>query len=255
MNNKIKTFGKKILGNNSFGRKILSCLRGTIFCIYKKRLIPNKAGIFYQINEETGLIDVEDRKNAGPFEFPDMIVANRTIGLHFLTSDIHRVVNIGSGVATFETQNAADHPDVFFLASEMDKTSTDWARTNRPFPNVKYCTNSMEDILNKEGKFDLAVTIDVIEHVADYKSFLDEFSKLADKAVISTPNRDRHASMIKKPLFRYHVQEFNAGELFFILKMYYRKVELYSAPNIMKTDLLPVGIYSTYDKLFAYCER
>ena len=191
----------------------------------------------------------------GNFEQPDTIATNRAIGLKFLTGDIKRVVNIGSGVGTFENVNSKEHLDVEFLASEMDIKSTEWVKENRQFPNVRYCADSMTAILMENPKFDLAVTIDVIEHVADYKSFLDEFVLLADKAVIVTPNRDRDFTQIKKPSYKYHVQEFNAGELYFILRMYYRKVELYSAPDIYKTDLVPVGLYSTYHKLFAYCER
>lgn len=255
MNRKIQEFGRDSLKRLPYGDKLVNYLRDKFFHIYKSRLIPCKAGVFYQLNDEAGLMEVDDRTNTGPFEYPDMIVTNQSIGRYFLKPDVRRVVNIGSGVGTFESQNAEKYPDIQFLASEMAMTSTQWAMENRNFPNVKYCTDSISDILKKERKFDLAVSVDVIEHVAEYKDFLDGFSLLADKAVISTPNRDRHVSFIHKPIYKFHVQEFNAGELFFILKMYYRKVELFSAPDIMKTDLVPVGIYSTYDKLFAYCER
>lgn len=255
MNNKIQRIGRIILKHLPFGENLVNYLRWRFFKIYKKRLIPDKAGIFYQLNTEAGLMGVDDRINSGPFEYPDMIVTNQSIGRYFLKSDLRRVVNIGSGVGTFESQNAEKHPDIQFLASEMAETSTQWASENRKYPNVRYCTDSIDDILKKERKFDLAISVDVIEHIADYKGFLDEFSQLADRAVISTPNRDRHVSFIHKPIYQFHVQEFNAGELYFILKMYYRKVDLYSAPNIMKTDLVPVGLYSTYDKLFAYCEK
>lgn len=255
MSKNVQTVIRDFLKRLPFGDKLVDFIRWKFFKIYKKRLIPSKAGVFYQLNDEAGLMDVDDRTNTGPFEFPDMIVTNQSIGRYFLKPNVHRVVNIGSGVGTFESQNAEKHPNIQFLASEMAETSTRWAMENRKYPNVRYCTDSIGDILKKEGKFDLAVSVDVIEHIADYKGFLDEFSQLADKAVISTPNRDRHVSLIHKPIYQFHVQEFNAGELFFILKMYYRKVELYSAPDIMKTDLVPVGIYSTYDKLFAYCEK
>lgn len=227
--------------------------------IYRLTTIPSKSGVDYKLNDEIGIVNLEVKKNrlahGGCFEHHDMIATNQAIGIRFITPDIKRIVNIGSGVGTFENINSPQHPNVNFLASEMDKESTEWAKENRSYPNVKYCADDMTKILEEESKFDLAVTIDVIEHVADYKSFLDEFSLLADKAVIATPNRDRSFRQIKRPTYKYHVQEFNAGELYFILKMYYRRVFLYSAPDILKTDLTPVGFYSTYDKLFAYCER
>lgn len=251
----VRSFGRVILQNVPFGKVLKNYLKWHLFCVYKTRLIPKKSGIFYNLNTETGLIDTKERSSDGIFEYPGMIVTNQTIGNLFLTKDIHRVVNIGSGVATFENQNAQSHPAIQFVACEMDQSSTEWARSNRSFANVKYTSASMRDIIKNEGKFDLALTIDVIEHVADYKSFLDEFSQLADKAVISTPNRDMDIALARGPLYKHHVQEFNAGELFFILKMYYRKVELFSAPNPMKSELVPVGFYSTYEKLYAYCEK
>ena len=123
--------------------------------------------------------------------------------------------------------------------------------------NVEYCTDDIPSLLNKHGKFDVAVTIDVIEHIQDYKSFLDEFVKLADKAIISTPNRDKDCEIEKlvKPSYSYHPYEFNSGELYFILKMYYKSVKLYSHPNPASEELVEVGIYSTYEKLIAVCEN
>ena len=120
-------------------------------------------------------------------------------------------------------------------------------------PNVEYCTSSMDEL--KGRKFDLAVTVDVLEHVKEYKQFLEEFSKLSDYAVISTPNRDRSITELSKPTYEYHVQEFNAGELYFILKMFYKDVQLYSFPDPYKEDLVKVGLYSSYYKLVAVCRN
>lgn len=255
MNDNLRSFIKKLYYTIPVKKNVLRDLYNRhLHGIYRLRTVPSKAGLKYNLNDEIGLMDINSRLD-GVFEYPDMIVTNQSIGRYFLTSDMRRVINIGSGVGTFEQQNASGHPEIDFLACEMDATSTSWAEENRKHPNVRYSIESMATILKKEPKFDLAVTVDVIEHVKDYKSFLDDFVKLSDKAVVATPNRDRSFTQIKRPKYEFHVQEFNAGELYFILKMYYRKVELYSAPDIMKTDLIPVGFYSTYDKLFAYCER
>lgn len=256
MTNRVRTIGRKIIQHLPFGNDVIGYLRWRLYSVYKVRLIP-KAGIFYKRNVETGLIDTEERGEDGTWEYPDMIITNQLIGDKWISSDVKYMVNIGSGVATFESLHAQKHPDIQFVASEMDRSSTMWAKSNRSYPNVKYCTDSMDVLLHNLGgkKFDLAVTIDVIEHVADYKTFLDEFSQLADRAVISTPNRDMDIALSRGPLYKAHVQEFNAGELFFILKMYYRKVELYSLPDPLKKNIIPVGLYSSYEKLIAYCER
>lgn len=259
MKKKHKSYIKSILNGMPFGKVVMNWYRKHFTSIYKSRFVADQAGIKYELNEEAGLMDIDIRferqKNGGSFEFPDMIATNKAIGINFINESVNRVINIGSGVGTFENINASLYPNVQFLASEMDEKCTEWTKSNRPYPNVKYNTNSIEAILNNEPKFDLAVCVDVIEHVKDYKSFLDEFSQLSDKAVITTPNRDRHYTSMYRPKYKYHVQEFNAGELFFILKMYYKKVVLYSAPDVLDTKLIEVGLYSTYNKLFAYCER
>ncbi len=224
--------------------------------IYNDKVI-GKEGVIYNENTETGLINIDiklDRvKNGGCFEWEDMINCNKAIGKRFITDDIKNIIDIGSGVGTFEYNNAPEHANVHFIASEMDEKSTEWVKQNRPMPNVEYCTSSMEEL--KGRNFDMAVTIDVLEHVRDYRQFLEEFSKLSDYAVISTPNRDRSITEISGPTYKHHVQEFNAGELFFILKMFYKDVQLYSFPDPYKEELVKVGLYSTYYKLVAVCRK
>ncbi|WP_022756264.1 hypothetical protein [Butyrivibrio fibrisolvens] len=227
--------------------------------IYNTDIIP-KEGIFYTENKEIGLGNIEiklERLNRGEvFEWENMIVLNRAIGRHFITDEIKSVVNIGCGVATFEYNNASNHPEIQFIASEMDEKSTEWNKDNRPLDNVSYCTSSMDELLSGGKKYDMAVTIDVLEHVKEYKPFLEEFSKLSDYAVISTPNRERSITELSKPTYDHHVQEFNAGELYFILKMFYSDVKLYSLPNIYDEKIIKeVGIYSTYHNLIAVCRK
>lgn len=222
--------------------------------------IPSK-GFIYNGNEEIGFGNIEIKlervKNGGVFEYEDMIVANKVIGANFLNNK-KSVVNIGSGVGTFEYYNAKIHPEINFLASEMDKSSTKWTTENRSIQNVTYCDYSIKEILEKyPQKFDLAISIDVIEHIKDYKSFLDEFVQLSDYAIITTPNRDRYHKKeeIVAPPYKYHTHEFNAGELYFILKMYYKDVKLYSLPDPLKPEIVEVGIYSSYEKLIAVCKN
>ena len=230
-----------------------------ITSIYNKWVIPDN-GILIKENEEIGLgnidIKLERVAKGGVFEHEDMIVANKAIGRHFL-GNAHKVVNIGSGVGTFEYYNAPLHKDVQFVASEFEIKSTKWTQENRQLDNVTYTSDDIQTLLQKYGKFDLAVSIDVIEHIKNYKSFLDEFSLLADKAVISTPNRDRYKTLqeLSHPPYPYHVQEFNVGELYYILKMYYSKVIIYSNKDPLSEELTEVGFYSEYEKLYAYCEK
>lgn len=251
--------GKKIFCLNPKNaarlQKILRILRPKKTCIYNERLIP-KNGFVYKGNKEYGVFNLDIRLNQEVFEFGDMIALNQAIGTHLL-GDAKSVVNIGAGVGTFENQNSVRFPNTKFVASEFDTTSINWAKENRPFDNVEYCSDDMKTILERHGKFDVAVCVDVIEHITNYKEFLDDFVTLSDVAIIATPNRDRYttASELTSPPYEYHPLEFNAGEFYFILKMYFKDVNLYSQIEEYLPDLTPVGIYSSYPKLIAVCSN
>lgn len=248
----IKQVNENLLSRVKIPQELIS---PPLTTLYRKELIPFE-GLVYIGNGETGVFDANERYAQKEFEFKDMLAINKAIGTAFLDT-ASSVVNIGSGVGTFEKQNAQLFPNTTFIASEFDAASLEWAKTHRPFSNVTYCSDTMDTLLHKYGKFDLAVSIDVIEHVAAYKEFLDMYSQLSDKAVISTPNRDRYAdkeSLVKPPYDR-HAFEWNAGELYFILKMYYNKVTLYAQKSPLDIELIEVGIYTSYPKLIAYCEK
>ena len=227
--------------------------------LYNKNIIP-KSGFLYKGNPEWGFCSMSDRieDTDGQLEYGDMVITNQVIAKRWIDEKTKTVVNIGSGVGTFEFYNAPLFPDARFVASEFDKTELEWAKANRAMNNVVYGSETMPQLLKQYGKFDLAVSVDVLEHVADYKGFLDDFVKLSDRAVISTPNRDRYDEKEKliAPPYKQHVQEWNAGELYFILKMYYKNVKLYSlVDDYNSEELTEVGIYSYYNKLIAYCEN
>jgi len=240
-------------------RKIKNMLRQIGFLPYSRiyrRAIPTE-GIKYIGNDEYGTISVDARKNDQAFfEYPDMIVANQSIGKHFIQG-AKKIVNIGSGVGTFEHCNAAGHSDALFVASEFDSSSIAWCKRNRSMPNVVFTWDDMESLGQTYGKFDLAVSIDVIEHIKDYGRFLNEFVQLANCAVIATPNRDRWHRMtdLQSPPYQCHTHEFNAGELYFLLKAYYKNVDLYSFPDPLEHEMIPVGIYSSFEKLVAHCSN
>jgi len=221
------------------------------------RLKIPREGVQYLGNDEYGPVSVTARMENGVWEYPDMIVTNQSIGRHFI-HDAKKIVNIGSGVGTFEKNNAVEHRETLFVASEFDASSVEFCKQHRSASNVVFCSDNIETLCQTYGQFDLAVCIDVIEHIKNYGGFLQEFVKLAERAVIATPNRDRgHLGMtdLQTPPYKYHTHEFNAGELYFLLKAFYKKVELYSFPDPCQHELIPVGIYSSYGKLVAHCHN
>ena len=131
-------------------------------------------GIEYKPRSERDTFNIEIKlerlAQGGLFEMPEMVAENNVIGKYFIR-DAQTVVDIGSGVATFENIHANNFPDVEFTASDYDIKSISWCKENRPFKNVTYVTSSIDELLSQHGKYDLAITVDVIEHLEDYKSF------------------------------------------------------------------------------------
>ncbi len=211
----------------------------------------------YKENEEFGgknlSIKIERKSKGGHFEWPNMIALNQAISC--FVKDAKTVVNIGSGTGTFEWFAASKFKNTKFIASELDEECTRWCRENRQLKNIEYVSMSMQEISKKYGEFDLAIAVDVIEHVKDYKKFLTEFSILSNRAVITTPNkaRDFESLIASPPKYYQHVREWTAGEFYWVLKMFYSVVELYSMPNPFIAELKKIGILSNMTPLIALC--
>jgi 2-polyprenyl-3-methyl-5-hydroxy-6-metoxy-1,4-benzoquinol methylase len=166
----------------------------------------------------------------GPFEPLDVALVNK-VALK-LVGNVRSVLEVGSGTAMFASALAARRPDVYIKASEFDDATREWAQSNRGAANITFCRNSLSDFSNDE--FDLAVALEVVEHIGDYASFLHGMSLVAPIAIISTPNKSRSAfdSVATTPTFGEHVREWNAGEFYWVLRVFWNNVELFTIPKI-----------------------
>ena len=209
--------------------------------IYIKK-IP-EVGIFYKENEEMGCKNLSEKikrvKDGGDFEWSNMVALNES--LQVFIKDAKKIVIIGSGTATFEwyATQKNKHKDILFISSEFDMECVEWCKKHRSRENIEYTSLGISELKEKYGKFDLAILVDVIEHVSDYGSFLADFSTLADKAVITTPNKDRTigSSLVSSPTYYQHVREWNAGEFYWVIKAFYERIDLYAMPDVYRFDV------------------
>lgn len=76
----------------------------------------------------------------------------------------------------------------------------------------------------KDNTFDVVSCVDVLEHVEDYHSFLDELLRVSKRGVfISTPNRrEEYTNPDGTPKNRWHLREWNRKELSKILEKHGR---------------------------------
>jgi len=219
----------------------------------------SERGIFYKENREVGSknfsVKTDRVKNEGPFEWPNIVVLNKTVA-NFINSE-KKVVNIGAGTGIFEWHASKNNPSTQFVASELDEECVGWCRKNRKRENIIYCSKTIKELLKMYNKFEIAVCIEVLEHVKDYGVFLKEFSELSDKAIITTPNKDRsyESSVSVSPSYQNHVREWDAGEFYWILKIFYSNVILYSMPNAFKPEIQKVGLLTRMTPIIAVCRK
>lgn len=209
----------------------------------------------YLENPEVGAVNLEEKikrvKEGGPFEWPNMVALNRAVVT--LVGPALRIVELGGGTGCFAYEAAAD-PKRFIVCSDLDKEAINWAKENRSRPNIHYIDRL---ISAKDGIFDLVVAMDVIEHIEDYRSFLETCAVLAPRAIITTPNknRDPQSAIASPPKYKQHVREWTAGEFYWILKMIYKDVKLYAMPNVYIPEIVPIQIIDSMSPLIALCEH
>ncbi len=225
---------------------------------YELRAIINRDQGWYVENEEVGPSNIEVKRkrvlSGGSFELPEMIILNRVVAKN-LVGSVKKVINVGCGVGTFERIASSMYPDVSFTASEYDEESLDWCKSQYKLENVVFTGDQVEKLLKKNGKYDLAISIDVIEHIKEYASFILQMKELAEVVVITTPNKARNSDSLQAmpPKFTHHIREWTSGEFYWVLRAFFSDVELYSLDD--KEDILvPIGVLSERSPLIAVCK-
>jgi 2-polyprenyl-3-methyl-5-hydroxy-6-metoxy-1,4-benzoquinol methylase len=212
-------------------------------------------GIPYEENPEVGPANWSEKlarvAKGENFEWPNMVALNWAVAT--LVGPARKIVELGGGTGCFAYEISAD-PKRIVVCSDLDTEAIRWARKNRSRKNIKYLDRSVTPY---DGPFDLLVAIDVIEHLQDYRSFLETCVSLAPRAIITTPNksRDQQSDAASPPSYYQHVREWTAGEFYWVLKAFYQSVKLYAMPNIYIPQLRPIKITDSLTPLVAACEQ
>ncbi|MDD2240277.1 MAG: methyltransferase domain-containing protein [Kiritimatiellae bacterium] len=224
------------------------------FDLYRSASIP--AECVYHEREEFGPSNLQvklDRVKQGrPFENPDILALNQVV-CSLLESE-KRIVEFGSGTGMF-ARMASEDPGRYIVASEFDQPTWQWCLDHiAPRSNVRFVNGPCTE---KDGPFDAVVAIEVIEHIADYRSFLEQCAGLAPRALFTTPNRRRDAKVFTAgpPPYPEHVREWTAGEFYWVLRCFWNEVRLYGMPNAFKPQCLLIDVNATASPLIADCRN
>jgi 2-polyprenyl-3-methyl-5-hydroxy-6-metoxy-1,4-benzoquinol methylase len=251
---KLKPFLKKYINGffNRYGYEIQKKKKNLIVSNkeYITSILP------YLENPEEGPINFEVKEKRlsenGLFEWPNIIALNQTV-VSLLRNE-KKILEVGSGTGCFAWHAAMDKSK-YITASEIDAGARDWAMQNRAAENLKYVSKWSNEF--GTNSFDLVVAVEIIEHLKDYSKFLAELIRIAPKAIITTPNknRDEHSAKASPPKYYQHVREWTAGEFYWILKTFYKDVKLYSMPNVYVPYCVPVDITSKMTPVIGVCKK
>jgi spore maturation protein CgeB len=189
-------------------------------------------------------------KEGKPFEWPNMTALNQTVA--GLLGPHKRIIEIGSGTGCFAYEAAQD-PLRSIFCIEPDPEALAYARTHRSRPNISYEQARFTEL---NGRYELVVAIDVIEHIDDYRRFLEKCVELAPCAILTTPNKNRspESAVASPPNYPLHVREWTAGEFYWVLRVFYQQVCLFAMPNPYIPMCVPITVTSTMHPLIAVCE-
>jgi 2-polyprenyl-3-methyl-5-hydroxy-6-metoxy-1,4-benzoquinol methylase len=209
----------------------------------------------YRPNPEAGPIHFEykeyELQKYSYFEDPHMVSLNWTIAT--LVGMDKQILEIGSGTGCFAYEASAD-PSRFLLCLEADDKARTWAIQHRSRLNIEYADMSRIEKLSARS-FDLLVSIDVVEHIENYNSFLMQCARLAKRAIITTPNRFRYGERLLTPAFTQHVQEWSAGEFYYTLKNFWNSVNIFVTPDPFIQICVPCDINTELHPLIAVCSH
>jgi spore maturation protein CgeB len=189
-------------------------------------------------------------KQGKPFEWPNMIALNQAVA--GLIGPNKRIIEIGGGTGYFAYEAAQD-PSRSIFCAEPDPDAIAFAKAYRSRPNIFYQQATFAEL---KGQYDLVVAIEVIEHIYDYRTFLEKCVELAPCAILTTPNKNREpaAALASPPIYPLHVREWTAGEFYWVLRVFYQQVRLFAMPNPYIPMCVPITVTSTMHPLIAVCE-
>lgn len=133
------------------------------------------------------------------------------------------VLDIASG-SGYGTKLLADSAK-FVYGVDVNEVAINYSKENYSANNVEYLVGDGESIPLDDNSIDVVITFETIEHIKDYKKFLDEVDRVLKPdglAIVSTPNDIEFAEGN-----HFHLHEFEYDELTMLLKKYFKNIDPY----------------------------
>lgn len=137
-----------------------------------------------------------------------------------------RILDLGCGTGYGTAELAANA--AFATGIDIGAEAIAHARSHYPLPNIRFLVGSATAVPLAAQSFDLITAFEVIEHLSDWRSLLDEARRvIAPNGVflVSTPNKLYYAeSRAKEGPNPFHIHEFEFAEFREALAQYFPNV-------------------------------
>jgi ubiquinone biosynthesis O-methyltransferase len=145
----------------------------------------------------------------------------------------------GAGYGTAELAEAADSVTGIDIAA----SAVEYARAHYAQPNLVFEQASVTELPYADGAFDLVVAFEVIEHLENWREFLQEVRRVlapAGQLMVSTPNRLYYTeSRGADGANPFHVHEFDFDEFNRELKQFFPYVSMFLENHVEGVTFQP----------------
>ena len=152
-----------------------------------------------------------------------------------------RVLDAGCGAG----YGSAELADVAESVTGIDiaPVAVEYARAHYPLPNLAFEEASCTQLPYADGAFDLIVAFEVIEHLENWRDFLQEVRRVlapAGQVIVSTPNRLYYTeSRGGDGANPFHVHEFDFDEFNRELKQFFPYVSMFLENHVEGVTFQP----------------
>lgn len=145
------------------------------------------------------------------------------------------VLDIASGSGYGSALIAEDAKKV--IGVDISQEAIDYANKSYKKKNVEFIKGDGTKIPLGNNSVDVVVSFETIEHIEDYKQFMDEIKRVLTTdgvLILSTPNDDEYSEEN-----HFHVHEFRHKELKTLITEYFKHFEVYYQGDWLYSALLP----------------
>jgi ubiquinone/menaquinone biosynthesis C-methylase UbiE len=150
----------------------------------------------------------------------------------------------GAGYGAAELAQSAFHVTGLDIAPD----AVEYARDTYPIPNLLFLVSSCAATPFRPNSFELVVAFEVIEHLEDYRAFLNECARVVTPQglfIVSSPNKSYYAeSRAKTGPNPFHEHEFEAEEFVSELSHVFSNVRLLLENRVESFAFHPARTFS-----------